>query len=977
MPRSNIGFAVSAASASTVRVRGCRRDLGAGVGAAAIAAAAAGSRRTRSVGDGAVPFGRRGHYQLRFEDMMLRLKLVVEVVSANGLSDRQELLNPFVQLHFAGQSYTTSIKRMVRCPVWSERTTFDVLDKQRLPSLTLEASVYNAIDGCQVFLGKVRLSGATFSESTDEVIKDYQLKGGLFKRSKGVLLLRVFLKNEAPVSQVIRPPVPRRPLQVPVDAVPKEIQPKFEDGMIVWRTHYLFVRVVKARCLPNVDIDEKPDPYVEVNAGNLRGITKFAHEEQNPEWNSTFAFSKRQLDSAQVTRIYAVIYDGVTFGFIGLVSFDLNDVPLRSQNDKPVVPQWHRLIDESGRTTQGELMLSVWRGTQADEAFSESWKSDWLEASVTARPHIVPKVYNLPRLWCLRVHINEFKCISLASGTKFVEAWVKVVVGCQHKRTKIVKKPLAHYVWDEELTFVAAEPFEDGLQISVYAHLVPRIGEVIGQTVIPLETVQRQVGGLSTGLERQWLDLQIPPNASDSDGGGVELTVSSCRINLTTCLDGGYGAQYGFGEYTKDLRLAAEKTSNPPVVGLFELGILGAQGLPPIRRGNGRFSLHPYCVAKYGRKWVRTRTIINNCHPSFNEQYSWDVYDTATVLTIGLFDNGLVEESSSGKYKDVSIGKVRIRLSNLQPGRIYSHGYPLLILQPAGVKKLGELYLSVRFTTRSLVNTVRMYASPNLPTMHYEDPLSVILKDNLELPAIQIVTSRLSRMEPPLSKEAVEYMFDVQSNFWSWRKSRVNWNRIMSVLSIFNTFWRLFSYICSWQNPAVTLLAHAVFLLALAFHQFILPSALLYIFLITIWNYRCRPSYPSHADIKISLADTVHPDELDEEFDTFPTSRTIDLVMMRYDRLRSIAGRIQAVMGDVASCGERITSLTTWRDPTATAIFGFFTLAAAIMLFFTPWKILVAIAGAYTMRHPKLWRKTPSFVRNFYQRLPQKTDSLL
>jgi hypothetical protein len=924
-----------------------------------------------------------GHYQLRFEDIMLRLKLVVEVVSANGLSDRQELLNPCVQLRFAGQSFTTSIKRMVRCPVWSERTTFDVLDKQRLPSLTLEASVYNAIDGCQVFLGKVRLPGATFSESTDAVIKDYQLKGGLFKRSKGVLLLRVFLKNEAPVSQFIPPPVPRpvprRPMQVPVDAVPKEIQPKFEDGMIVCCIPYLFVRVVKARCLPDVDIGEKPDPYVEVNAGNLKGITESAHEEQNPEWNSTFAFSKRQLDSAQVTRIYAVIYDGVTFGCIGLVSFDLDDVSLHSQNGKPVEPQWHRLIDKSGRTTQGELMLSVWRGTQADEAFSESWKSDCLEASVTARSHIVPKVYNLPRLWCLRVHINEFKCIAFASGTKFVEAWVKVVVGCQHKRTTIVKKPLAHYVWDEELTFVAAEPFEDGLEISVYAHLVPRpcVGEVIGQTVIPLETVQRRVGGLSTELERQWIDLQIPPNASDSDGGGVELIVSSCRIHLTTCLDGGYGAQYGFGECTKDLRVAAEETSNPPLVGLFELGILGAQGLPPIRRGTGRFSLHPYCVAKYGRKWVRTRTIINNCHPSFNEQYSWDVYDTATILTIGLFDNGQVEESSSGKYKDASIGKVRIHLSNLQPGRIYSHGYPLVILQPEGVQKMGELHLSVRFTTRSLVNTVRMYASPTLPTMHYEDPFSVTLRDNLEVPAIQIVTSRLSRMEPPLSKEAVEYMFGVQRNFWSLRKSRVTWNRIESVLSIFTAFWRWFSYVRSWHNPAVTLLAHAVFLLALVFHEFILPSALLYIFLITIWNFRCRPSYPSHADVKISLADTVHPDELGEEFDTFPTSQSFDLVRMRYDRLRCIAGRIQAVMGDVASCGERITSLTTWRDPTATAIFGLFTLAAAIVLCFTPWKILVAIAGAYTMRHPKLRRKTPSFVRNFYQRLPQKTDSLL
>jgi hypothetical protein len=53
-----------------------------------------------------------------------------------------------------------------------------------------------------------------------------------------------------------------------------------------------------------------------------------------------------------------------------------------------------------------------------------------------------------------------------------------------------------------------------------------------------------------------------------------ELTESLCRINITTCLDGGYDAQYGFGEYRNDLRLAAEETSNPPLVGLFEVGFL-------------------------------------------------------------------------------------------------------------------------------------------------------------------------------------------------------------------------------------------------------------------------------------------------------------------------------------------------------------------------------------------------------------------
>ena len=45
-------------------------------------------------------------------------------------------------------------------------------------------------------------------------------------------------------------------------------------------------------------------------------------------------------------------------------------------------------------------------------------------------------------------------------------------------------------------------------------------------------------------------------------------------------------------------------------------------------------------------------------------------------------------------------------------------------------------------------------------------------------------------------------------------------------------------------------------------------------------------------DIRLSGADDAHPDELDEEFDTFPTSRPTDIVRIRYDRLKSIAGSI-------------------------------------------------------------------------------------
>jgi hypothetical protein len=41
--------------------------------------------------------------------------------------------------------------------------------------------------------------------------------------------------------------------------------------------------------------------------------------------------------------------------------------------------------------------------------------------------------------------------------------------------------------------------------------------------------------------------------------------------------------------------------------------------------------------------------------------------------------------------KDLPVGKVRIRLSTLGSDRVYTNSYPLLVVTPQGVKKMGAL----------------------------------------------------------------------------------------------------------------------------------------------------------------------------------------------------------------------------------------------------------------------------------------------
>uniref|UniRef100_A0A5B6Z2Y0 C2 domain-containing protein n=1 Tax=Davidia involucrata TaxID=16924 RepID=A0A5B6Z2Y0_DAVIN len=1008
---------------------------------------------------------------------MSNLKLGVEVVSAHNLmpKDGQGSSSAFVEIHFDGQKFRTTIKEKDLDPVWNETFYFNISDPDNLSNLTLDAYVYNNIKNThsKTNLGKVHITGTSFVPYSDAVVLHYPLeKKGIFSRVRGELGLKVFFTNDpsikssnplpamesflhtnsqstqaqAPVQQVpfsvpnpfskgktesrhtfhhlpnpndqqqqqhysaaaTQEPVkygademrsePQAPKIVrmysglpsqPVDYELKETSPFLGGGQIVGGRviradkpastydlvepmHFLFVRVVKARDLPPKDITGSLDPFVEVKVGNYKGITKHFEKNQKPEWNSVFAFSRERMQSS-VLEVVVKDKDMIKDDFVGFVRFDLNEVPTRVPPDSPLAPEWYRLDDKKGEKTKGELMLAVWIGTQADEAFPDASHSDAstpVDSSV-ASAHIRSKVYHSPRLWYVRVNVIEAQDLVLAEKTRFPDVYVKAQIGNQVLKTKHVQARTMNALWNEDMMFVAAEPFEDHLILSVEDRVGPNKDEIMGKVFIPLNSVEKRADDRI--VHSRWFNLQKP---SSDDVEQTKKDKFASRLHLRVCLDGGYHVLDESTQYSSDLRPTAKQLWKPPI-GVLELGILNAVGLHPMKTRDGKGTSDTYCVAKYGHKWVRTRTIVDNLCPKYNEQYTWEVFDPATVLTVGVFDNSQLGEKGSNGNKDLKIGKVRIRISTLETGRVYTHTYPLLVLHPTGVKKMGELHMAIRFTCTTLVNMLYVYSRPLLPKMHYVRPLTVMQLDMLRHQAVNIVAARLGRAEPPLRKEVVEYMSDVDSHLWSMRRSKANFFRLMSVFSGLFVVGKWFGDICMWKNPITTVLVHLLFVMLVCFPELILPTVFLYMFLIGIWNFRYRPRYPPHMNTKISQAEAVHPDELDEEFDTFPTSRSPEIVRMRYDRLRSVAGRIQTVVGDIATQGERFQSLLSWRDPRATAIFVTFCFVAAIVLYVTPFQVVVALAGIYVMRHPRFRHRLPSVPINFFRRLPARTDSML
>lgn len=743
---------------------------------------------------------------------------------------------------------------------------------------------------------------------------------------------------------------------------------------LVEQMYYLYVRVVKAKDLPTSAITGSCDPYVEVKLGNYKGTTKHLEKRPNPEWHQVFAFSKERIQSS-VLEVY--VKDKEMVGrddFMGRVVFDLNEVPTRVPPDSPLAPQWYKLEDRRGTKVRGEIMVAVWVGTQADEAFPDAWHTDAASVHTEGMINIRSKVYVSPKLWYLRVNIIEAQDIEPNERGRSPEVFVRAQVGNQMLRTKTCTAKTMNPLWNEDLVFVAAEPFEEQLVLTVEDRVSPRKDDVLGKITLPLTIFEKRLD--HRPVDSRWFDLEKFGLGVLEGDWRKELRFAS-RIHLRVCLDGGYHVMDESTMYISDQRPTARQLWKQPI-GMLEVGILGAEKLLPMKTKGSRGTTDAYCIAKYGQKWVRTRTIIGSFSPRWNEQYTWEVYDPCTVITIGVFDNWhLGGPSSGGSGRDPRIGKVRIRVSTLESEKVYKHSFPLLVLEPSGVKKMGELQLAVRFTCLSVAHMIYIYGHPLLPKMHYLHPFTVNQLDTLRHQAMTIVAARLGRAEPPLRREVVEYMLDVESHLWSMRRSKANFFRIMALLSGMISLFKWFHGVSHWANPITTVLVHVLLLILICYPELVLPTVFLYMFVIGMWNYRFRPRHPAHMDTRLSWAEAVHPDELDEEFDTFPTSRPYDVVQMRYDRLRSVAGRIQTVVGDMATQGERLQSLLSWRDPRATALFIMFCLCAAVVLYVTPFRVVGLVAGLYMLRHPRFRSKLPAVPSNFFKRLPSRIDSML
>lgn len=729
---------------------------------------------------------------------------------------------------------------------------------------------------------------------------------------------------------------------------------------LVDRMPFLYVRVVKAK---GANSEAESTVYAKLVIGTHSVRTK---SKSDKDWDQVFAFDKEGLNCTSLeVSVWVEKKDGenCTETSIGAVSFDLQEVPKRVPPDSPLAPQWYTLEDSSENSPGTDIMLAVWIGTQADEAFQEAWQSD----SGGLIPETRAKVYLSPKLWYLRLTVIQSQDLQLGSGpeakAKGPELYVKAQLGAQVFKTARTSIGSSNPTWNEDLLFVAAEPFEQFLVMTVED---VTSGQPVGHAKVHVPSLDRRTDDRTESKSR-WFNLV-----------GDEKRPYAGRIHVRACLEGGYHVLDEAAHVTSDVRASAKQLAKPPI-GLLEVGIRGATNLLPVKSKDGtRGTTDAYVVAKYGPKWVRTRTILDRFNPRWNEQYTWDVYDPCTVLTIGVFDNARYKQDEAGKPgRDIRMGKIRVRLSTLDTNRVYTNSYSLTVLLPGGSKRMGEIEIAVRFSCSSWLNLIQAYASPMLPRMHYVRPLGPAQQDILRHTAMRIVTARLARSEPALGQEVVQYMLDSDTHVWSMRRSKANWFRVLGWLSRAATLARWLDGIRTWVHPPTTILMHVFLVAVILCPHLVLPTVFMYAFFIIVLRFRYRRRVLLSMDTRLSYAEAISADELDEEFDSFPTIKSIDQVRQRYDRLRILAGRAQTLLGDVAAQGERLEALFNWRDPRATGLFVVFCLVASLVFYTVPFRAFVLGWGFYYLRHPRFRGDMPSVPFNFFRRLPSLSDQIL
>jgi len=590
------------------------------------------------------------------------------------------------------------------------------------------------------------------------------------------------------------------------------------------------------------------------------------------------------------------------------------------------------------------------------------------------------------------------------------ETWLflKVVVSGQAKKTKLLLLQGDSIRWRDHFIFPVTTPLRRQLlTLLLYRAVADKSrGRLVGSALIPLiDLMDRRADlgapgvaaseGSMQGL--RWFQLQ----RWGRDGeplGALRLSFAACDADarrqlyrqplvdlqeattqgakdstLVSAVDGAAAA-----EQLREERRQQSPSQQLPSIADEPLGVFKMT----LSHVDLAETAHSFAVITCGPHWGLTSIVPDSDRPCFNWQVQIPVHDPFTLFQLGVFKSGKSGKIAAiprhipfVKDKPLLLGKLRVRLSTMVPGRPFTVQLPMLAGRRNGGERTCTAHLTLQVDYRSRASQLRAYTRTELPPPAYYCAIANGANDKeTNDQQRKMVYEWLEAQQPSLPEDVTAVMADNARDEFSLPRAHINFRRCQEALNGLKRFGALIERTKSWTNPVLSITMHGLAWLACyrtTIFALLMVGGALY--------HTLRRANPEK-EAPLPMDDD--PTGLKAEGGSAEDERAGGLSMKikakaKYDHLVSVGLRLQNGFEDFAGLFERIQAAFSWKDPTASAVCtaGLVALGAAYAtLGFSTTTFIIACV---VLRHPVLRSPTTPLPMRFYQRLPTRSDEIM
>ncbi|EGD77150.1 hypothetical protein PTSG_07483 [Salpingoeca rosetta] len=361
------------------------------------------------------------------------------------------------------------------------------------------------------------------------------------------------------------------------------------------------------------------DPFAIVRLGRHKHTSRTQQKTINPDWNEEFFL---QFDNGpQHDSLVVDVFDRDRFGtdYMGTATLDLKDFDLDKPRDVEV-----ELADDGRKTSKplpsalGRLLLTVTRvQTRAQGKKLRRTKTTDMGLSDTR---------------VVDVKLLQGKNLLQMDANGEADPYVKVTIGQQTKKSKVVYKNRISPTWNQAFRFEVHDKATI-VKFEVYDKDL-RKDEFMGVATLSLADLPRDEA------HRRWLELK----QSDGFAGEIQVVISVSNP---------------FAQADDDDDDVVDLSKQSLYCGHLRVHVRSARGLAAKDAGR---SSDPFVVCELGNKRKRTSTKPKTCNPTWNETLNFNVLDVFDVVRITVYD-----EDRGGKTD--FLGALIIPLLEIKSGR--------------------------------------------------------------------------------------------------------------------------------------------------------------------------------------------------------------------------------------------------------------------------------------------------------------------